>query len=665
MVRGGLIGWPARARLATVCARCSIRYGLAKRLHLPIDGKTRATNLWLPVSKAKPNPKTDPDDVHSLLIKAGYLRNAYPGVFHMLPLGLRVQEKIERLIDRHMKLVGASKVALPSISAHSLWQKTGRADKMGKELFQFKDRHGTQYLLAPTHEEEITALVSSTVTSYKQLPLRIYQITRKYRDERRPRAGLLRGREFVMKDLYTFDETYEDALETYNIVLHAYRSIFDDLGIPYIFAEADSGNMGGNLSHEFHLPCNTGEDTILECKAKLESFGPTNIICGYSVNTECVVNLPVRPGRWLKKDTKVWYAVSKDRKVLVKAYYPGHVKRATAAQGSGDGSGDGEWFKREIDPRAIQRILGDEGGGIEVGMEEASALNAWEENFTAWTDTLDETTGQAKESSSYSRIIKIYDGHLLDGDGGAKFSTFSEHEADFGAESQSVIRQFFSDKKIPTVIKTSIESGEADGKKEDVPIFLCKPMTGDACPRCADGSLEATTTTELGHTFYLGTRYSEPLKAKVGTVDESGVQSQVAMQMGCYGIGVTRLIAAIAEATRDEKGFCWPKIVAPYNVVIVYQRSKDNMHRDAMAMDIYNSIVENTSLKDDVVLDDRDESLPRKMMEADLVGYSTVVVVGEKYVTDRLVEVQERATGRKHLIPEDELPAKLMEILSR
>ncbi|KAK6344461.1 hypothetical protein TWF696_008098 [Orbilia brochopaga] len=658
MVRGGLIGWPARTRLATstLCTRCSIRYGLARQL--TTDGRTRVSNLWLPVSKAKPNPKNDPDDVHSLLLKAGYLRNAYPGVFHMLPLGLRVQDKLERLIDKNMKAIGASKAALPSISAHSLWQKTGRAEKMGKELFQFKDRHGTQYLLGPTHEEEITTLVSSTVTSYKQLPLRVYQITRKYRDERRPRAGLLRGREFVMKDLYTFDASYESALRTYDSVVAAYRSIFNELTIPYLLAEADSGNMGGNLSHEYHCPCNTGEDTVLTCSSKTEDGS----VCGYSANVECVENLPVRTGRWLRKDTKVWYAVSKDRKVLVKAYYPGAVKLATA---DGEGKpGDEEWFKREIDPRAIQRVVGDEGGGVEVGMEEASALNAWEENFTSWPDTLDETTGQAKEGETYSRVIKIYDGHLLDGESGAKFSTFSEHEADFGAVSQSVIRQFFSDKKIPTVVKTSIEGPEVEGEKEERPIFLCKPITGDACPRCAHGSLEATTTTELGHTFYLGTRYSEPLKATVGTIDDSGAQSQVAMQMGCFGIGVTRLIAAIAEAMRDEKGLCWPRVVAPYSVVVVYTGKKEGGEDiKNTAEEVYDLIAQESRLEDDVVLDDREESVARKMTEADLVGYSVVVVLGAQFEKAGVIEVQERATGRKHLVSRDELACKLHDIL--
>ncbi|EWC44363.1 hypothetical protein DRE_01189 [Drechslerella stenobrocha 248] len=637
MVRAGLIGQPPRT-----------------------DNRTRISNLWLPITKTKLNPETDPEGVHSLLLKAGYIRNAYPGVFHMLPLGLRVQEKIEGLIDKNMRAIGASKVALPSISSQSLWKKTGRMDKMGKELFQFEDRNGTKYLLGPTHEEEITTLVSSTVTSYKQLPLRVYQTTRKYRDERRPRAGLLRGREFVMKDLYTFDSSYESAMVTYDSVIGAYKSIFDELAIPYLLAEADSGNMGGNLSHEYHCPCNTGEDTILTCTSTAEDGDSRP--CSYSANTECAENLPVQPGRWLTKGTKAWYGVSRDRKVLIKAYYPGHVRLATHPPGE-TALGE-EWFKREIDPRAIQKVVGDEGGGIETGMEEASALNAWEENFTSWTDTLDDKTGQVKEGETYSRIIKLYDGHLLGGDGGAKFSTFSDHEADFGAESSSMITKFFSEKKIPTIIKTGMKSKEAEDEED--PMFLCKPIAGDLCPRCEKGTLETTTTTELGHTFYLGTRYSRPLKATVGTVDENGVQSQVDMQMGCYGIGVTRLIAATAEAMKDEKGLRWPTAVAPYSVIVVYTGKKDGGERIKLeAETIYDEIIGEGSgrLEGDVVLDDREESVARKMTEADLVGYSSVVVLGKKYEESGLIEVQDRMRGEKHVVSRHELAPTLRKIL--
>ncbi|KAK6542107.1 hypothetical protein TWF694_007876 [Orbilia ellipsospora] len=655
MLHSSLIGRSPRIRLSVLRVQCSFRNGPIRLL--TTDGRTRISNLWLPLAKTKANPTDEPKDVHSLLLKAGYVRNAYPGMFHMLPLGLRVQEKIEKLIDKYMKAIGASKMALPSISSHSLWQKTGRADKLGKELFQFKDRGGSNYLLGPTHEEEITTLVSSTVTSYKQLPLRVYQTTRKYRDERRPRAGLLRGREFVMKDLYTFDSSAQAALETYESVVWAYKSIFDELGLPYLVAEADSGNMGGNLSHEYHYNCNTGEDIVVKCTGRPGSSNTEG--CGYTANVECLGYLPVQREKWKTKEIKVWYGVSRDRKILVKAYYPGYVKREL-----GVGFDSGEWTKREINPRVIQNVLGDEGGGIEAGMEEASALNSWEENFTPWIKTLDSKSGRIIEGESYSRIYKIYDGHLLEHEGETKFSTFSGHEEDYGAESPSMIRKFHADKNIPTVIKTNI-AGPIEDSADRRAIFLCKPITGDICPKCEEGGLTATTTTELGHTFYLGTRYSEPLRATVATIDGSGAQSQVNMQMGCYGIGVTRLIAAIAEVLQDEKGLCWPKAIAPYSVAILYTGKKGDSSMEGEGAGIYDAIVvgNNGRFAEDIVLDDREESLPRKMKDADLIGYSVVVVLGSNYEKDGIIEVQERRTGRKHMVKADELSDKIAEIL--
>ncbi|KAF3939485.1 hypothetical protein ABW19_dt0206236 [Dactylella cylindrospora] len=449
-----------------------------------------------------------------------------------------------------------------------------------------------------------------------------------------------------MKDLYTFDHSMESALSTYNDVTGAYKSFFDELSLPYLLSEADSGAMGGNLSHEYHYPCETGEDIVVSCS--------TDDGCGYTANLECVDDLPVKYGKWVVKDTKVWYGVSKDRRVLIKAYYPGSARLAT--------SENEEWIKREINPRAIQKLVGDEGGGLEVGMEEASALNAWEQEFKAWEDTLDSTTGQITEGEQFSRILKIYDGHLLDGDGDSKFSTFSDHEEDFSAESPSMIKQFYANKKIPSIVKTS--TNDKEGSK--IPIFLCKPRTGDTCPKCKDGELSAVKTTELGHTFYLGTRYSEPLKAQVGFVDDKGVQSRVNMQMGCYGIGVTRLIAAIAEAMRDEKGLCWPKAVAPYSVVVVYT-SKKGEEGDVLkdgAEEVYDEIVEeNRWLEDDIVLDDREESVARKMKEADLIGYSVIVVVGKSFHEERLIEVQERRTGVKHMVKMEDLKEALERIL--
>jgi prolyl-tRNA synthetase len=238
------------------------------------DGRNRLSHFWTP-TKSKSQDNTSQEDGHDLLVRAGFLRQAHSGIFHLLPLGLRVQNKLEALIDKHMSSLGATKVSLSSISSEELWQRSGRLEGRDSEFLRLQDRKGAKYLLSPTHEEEITEIVASAVNSYKDLPLRLYQVTRKYRDEARPRQGLLRGREFLMKDLYTFDSTEEQARETYDQVRNAYSAFFDELNLPYLVASADSGSMGGSLSHEYHLASANGEDNIISCKK-----------CDYSTNEE-------------------------------------------------------------------------------------------------------------------------------------------------------------------------------------------------------------------------------------------------------------------------------------------------------------------------------------------------------------------------------------------
>ncbi|KAM0723170.1 hypothetical protein Q7P37_001370 [Cladosporium fusiforme] len=241
---------------------------------LHYDGRNRLSSFWTP-TKAGTQGGATQEDGHELLVRAGFLRQAHSGIFHLLPLGLRVQNKIESLIDKHMFSLGATKVSLSSISSEELWQRSGRLEGRDSEFLRLQDRKGAKYLLSPTHEEEITEIVANAVNSYKDLPLRLYQVTRKYRDEARPRQGLLRGREFLMKDLYTFDVTEEQARQTYEQVRKAYSAFLDELNLPYLVANADSGSMGGNLSHEYHLASANGEDNIISCKK-----------CDYSSNEE-------------------------------------------------------------------------------------------------------------------------------------------------------------------------------------------------------------------------------------------------------------------------------------------------------------------------------------------------------------------------------------------
>ncbi|GAM87707.1 hypothetical protein ANO11243_057340 [Dothideomycetidae sp. 11243] len=409
------------------------------------------------------HPKLDKDeDVHNTLVRAGFLRQTHAGIFHMLPLGFRVQHKLESLIDYHMQQVGASKVALSTVSSEHLWKASGRLEGKDSELFRFKDRKDTKFLLSPTHEEEITSLVATSVQSYRDLPLRLYQVTRKYRDEARPRQGLLRGREFLMKDLYTFDSTIEDAISTYDRVRAAYRSFFTDLRTPFLTAAADSGSMGGNFSHEYHLPSPTGEDTILVCDG-----------CGKTMNEEVAI----------------------------------------------------------------------------IDMDEKTAV------------------------------------------------------------------------KVP------------------------------ANETCQSGKIDSVKAIEVGHTFYLGDRYSAPLKLQVKDAQDRTVN----VQMGCHGIGLSRLIAALAAVKRDDKGLAWPAVVAPFCVVVIPGKGNERA-----AEDVASAIQTHLRLAGaemgckgemDVVLDDRDKPIGWKFKDADLIGYPVVVVVGRTYQGTGKVEVQCRQLGVKETLP--------------
>lgn len=370
----------------------------------------------------------------------------------MLPLGLRVQNKIEALIDKHMNSLRASKLSLSSISSQELWQQSGRLST-GTELFKFKDRKDTKYLLSPTHEEEITTLIGGMVSSYRDLPIRVYQIGRKYRDEKRPRGGLLRGREFVMKDLYTFDASDETARNTYDSVRGAYRKFFDELKIDYIEAQADSGNMGGTLSHEYHLQSEKGEDNILCCSK-----------CDFARNEELVDAIDYSQehldlgelSETVSTDVPLneLLAVSPDNKVLVKAYNQGETTR-------------------QINPHAVKAALGAT-VDLDMGVEDPFKTFAARQGFGR-------------------RLYYVFDDSVTPSARAAQLTKDYE---------------FIRSNALETVIITRHQDSTQT-------FTLAKKQTGDACPACQAGQLTIKTAIEAGHTFHLGTRYSAKLGARV------------------------------------------------------------------------------------------------------------------------------------------------------
>ncbi|MCJ1404021.1 hypothetical protein MMC11_007245 [Xylographa trunciseda] len=521
-----------------------------------------------------------------------------------------------------MTALGASKVSLSTFSSESLWQRSGRLSGDRSELFQLEDRKGTKFLLSPTHEEEITTLVGSTVRSYRDLPLRLYQITRKYRDEPRPRQGLLRAREFLMKDLYTFDHSSNDALQTYYEVRGAYSAFFDELKVPYLTAEADSGSIGGDLSHEYHLPSPKGEDRILSCSS-----------CDYVANEEVARSRREPFSKDLhdvRKQTPDQSSVGKTLSLELLAQ--SHAWYTITYRVSKDG----DTIYIAIYPSVV--IHGHE------GKERATKLNfdVLKSTF-ADIDTAAEVLDEKDRSQKKKKYVLDYRiSEMVKGSCNVFIPTQTEIDVDF----------------------------------DDIPVVdLVRIEDGDGCPNCETGTLKAHTSIELGHTFHLGTKYSKPLNAKVpgdspatGTVkyittkssisqDETKVISaeeetdnKIFLEMGCHGIGVSRLIAAVADAFVDGKGLNWPRVMAPFEAVVIPAPGLeddakivlDTLSQEAAPTDI-------TSTRQlpaiDAILDDRPKDMAWKLKDADLIGYPILVVLGRAWRKEKKCEVQCRRLG--------------------
>ncbi|KAI9698980.1 MAG: hypothetical protein M1836_003169 [Candelina mexicana] len=590
---------------------------------------------------------------------------AYSGVFHLLPLGLRVQEKLERLIEKYMRQLGASKSSLSSISSEDLWRQSGRLKKGTSELFRFQDRKHARYLLSPTHEEEITSLVAGTVKSYKELPLRLYQVTRKYRDEARPRQGLLRTREFLMKDLYTFDHTHGRALDTYHSVKNAYTGFFDECKIPYLVAEAESGDMGGNLSHEFHYPARNGEDNIVNCN-QCDYVGNEELVerSILKADTPVLLSLVVLEKALSAKfsslkidfppsdDTRAevqrvlpeigtWAGITRDKLCLVRVFYPlfsGHPEAPTRNEVSGD---------------AVQSVV----PNLDTGRERP--LQLWKDAFSPLT------TGEDCQVE-HSRVINLIDFRLP--------LTMNRHTAPNPiniSSTRNILSTLLSTPQPGETPTTNVLTHPVTGQ----PLNLLRIKNGDPCPKCEAGLVSVQRAIEVGHTFFLGTRYSAPLRATVaippGTLGDhrfslhssessgpgptesstntsNGSTGRATLQMGCYGIGISRMIGAVAESLADDKGLNWPSVIAPFHVVII---PKKGLEPDAVRVydkidcddDSENSVdcsSRGDELVIDALLDDRERPIAWKLADADLIGYPIIVVIGKSWEKSRMCEVQ-------------------------
>ncbi|CCD34450.1 hypothetical protein QC760_009723 [Botrytis cinerea] len=582
------------------------------------DDRARLSKFWIPTGGIAASAD---EDSHAKLIRGGFLRQAHTGIFHMLPLGRRVQDKLEALIDKHMSTLGASKLALSSLSSEELWVKSGRLNS-SSELFRLEDRKEARYLLAPTHEEEITELVSNSVQSYKELPVRLYQITRKYRDELRPRQGLLRSREFVMKDLYTFDYNSTSALSTYEDVRKAYHNLFDELKIPYLVAEADSGDIGGDLSHEFHFPTKIGEDNIISCSK-----------CNYVANEELAESGLPKSGETESltnesKNLKKVGGFSRDGSALIVTWF--YSER-------------GEEY--DLNTSSIKRLVPDYDPSRKVGHVELSRLI--NEDFMLTNTCLNKT-----DEIQITHVINLIDRRVP-----LEFSEAVSRKPE--VHSDSSLNKF----KISSFAQDPL-TGES--------LNLKRIAEGDVCPKCQEPTLKVEKAIELGHTFHLGTRYSKPMEATV-TVPSGLVggnlkagenepqqgrndQIQVPMEMGCHGIGVTRMVGAVAETLADEKGLNWPRVMAPFEIVVVPGKGLDED-----ALQIFDTL---SAAAMDPVVDDREVSIGWKMKDADLIGYPVIVLLGRKW-KEGLCEVQCRRLDVKEDIRVEDLKNFVGKLLSQ
>lgn len=536
---------------------------------------------------------------HKLLLRAGYIRRAAPGIYTWLPLGLAVKAKIEQVVREEMVRAGAQEVFFPALLPREAYEATGRWTEYGDNLFRLQDRKKADYLLAPTHEEMFTLLVKDMYSSYKDLPLALFQIQNKYRDEARPRAGLLRGREFVMKDAYSFDIDDEGLAKAYQAQRDAYERIFTRLGVDYVIVKADAGAMGGSASEEFLSPSPIGEDTFVRSPG------------GYAANVEAVAT-PAPEARSIDglpaaevRDTPGAFTIEKlvsgteftaadTLKNIVLALTSPEGKRSLVMVGI---PGD-----REVEPKRA-----------EAAFAPNDVEPATDEDF-----------------AKHPELVKGYLGPKAGGFAGIKY--FVDPRVVSGTSWITGANE--KDKHVFNFVYG--RDFEADGIKD-----IAEVREGDPAPD-GSGPLELARGIEIGHVFQLGRKYAESLDLKV--LDENG--KLVTVTMGSYGIGVTRLVAVLAEANRDEKGLIWPQTVSPADVYIVAAGKEESIYETAEKL-----AAQFEAAGKSVILDDRQKVSPGvKFSDAELIGVPNIVICG-RGLENGEVDLWDRRSGERKSVP--------------
>jgi len=542
----------------------------------------RLSKTLIPTLKEAPAEAEIPS--HILMVRGGYLRKVAAGVYSFLPLGWRVIQKISRIIREEMNRSGSQEVFLPAVIPGELWQESGRWDQYGEQLLRFKDRKGADFVIGPTHEEVMVDLVRGDVRSYRQLPLNLFQIQSKFRDELRARAGLMRGREFIMKDAYSFHASDEDAKREYKNMYDTYTRIFNRCGLAFRAVEADTGAIGGSMSHEFQVLTETGEDALLACDA-----------CDYAANIEearsrpamdastatAAVEKVATPGKKTIEEVTAFLGLKPAELVKTLIYLADGKPVAILVRG--DRNLNEIKLKRELKVRelalAVDKVV-EEATGAPVGFAGPVGLK-----------------------------IPIY------------------CDVEVCAMESFVCGANAADTHCKNVVA-----------KRDFQPTLCGDFrdaaVGDSCPRCDKGHFVGYRGVEVGQVFFLGTKYSAPMKCNF--LDGDGKEKP--MIMGCYGIGVTRIAAAAIEQNHDKDGIVWPVAIAPFEVALVSLQVGDAQVTE-VAERLY---VELGKAGIEVLFDDRDERPGVKFKDADLVGLPYRIAVGKKGVAEGVVELKAR-----------------------
>lgn len=531
---------------------------------------------------------------HQLMLRAGLIRRLTSGIYNYLPIGLKVMRKVENIIREEMDRSGAIEILMPSVQPAELWQESGRWDFYGRELLRFKDRHDRDGCLGPTHEEVITDLVRKEIQSYKQMPVNFYQIQTKFRDEIRPRFGVMRSREFLMKDAYSFDVDEEGADQSYEIMHQTYNRIFKRFGLQFRAVEADTGSIGGSFSHEFMVLADTGEDQIVNCSK-----------CDYAANLEKAevkweetavddqgfdpVESVETPDMKSVEDVTAFLGITPDRLIKTLIFTSGQDIMAVLVRGD-----------HELNEAKLKSLL---------KLDQAELADQ---------RLVEEVTGAPMGFAGPSGLkIKIVADHAVRS---MKNFVTGGNKKDVHLRNVNLERDF----------------------KVDLFGDLRVIMPGDPCPRCGD-SLEFRRGIEVGHIFKLGTKYSQAMRAVF--LDEQGKEHP--MIMGCYGIGVSRIVAASIEQRHDQDGIIFPMPIAPFEVIILPLQ----MHQKevvAVADKLYQGLVEKGV---DVLIDDRDTRAGGKFKDADLLGIPLRVTIGDRGLKKNQVEVKERADSEIKTVP--------------